>query len=146
METPSWSWKDFRSAKGIDGRPTVRCELNGWSALAAFLAGPERAFVVPYDPPMVRKQRDGNPSTQREPTDHETLIAREAVVEYLRVAGVPAPPEGVEWLLLLPSGIDPATFWSRLHDEMGDSTDFRPATAEAVVRAMSKALARPLVT
>lgn len=148
MDIPDWSWTDFpsasASASAIGSCPTLRCELNGWSALAAFLAGPEHAFEVPIAPQEVREQRDGESEVRRAPTDDERSIVRASVVEYLAVAGVPAPPEGIEWLLVLPSGSDPATFWSRLHHEMGQSTDFKPETARAVALAMSEALERLL--
>lgn len=144
MDAVSWSWADLRAPRDRAWRPVVRCELNGWSALAAFLAGPGHAFEVPARVGMVREWIDGVEQPPRPPTADELAGVHSDMANYLALAGVPAPPEGVEWEIVLPFGHDPQAFWSELYREMGDATDYRPETAPAVAAAMRAALDRVL--
>ena len=126
MDAVSWSWADLRAPRDRALRPVVRCQLSGWSALAAFLAGPRRAFEVPAQWGMVREWIDGVEQPPRPPTAEELAVVHADVTSYLALAGVPAPREGVDWEIVLPFGHDPATFWSRLSTESGDARRARP--------------------
>ena len=83
---------------------------TGWGMLAAWAAGTENVCKLPADDTgrevRVTIETGGVTETRMEPfTLHDRRTIDESVEDYLRDAGVPAPPRGFVWLMRLPPGI-----------------------------------------
>ncbi|WP_424465142.1 SDR family NAD(P)-dependent oxidoreductase [Pseudoclavibacter helvolus] len=107
-ELPTWSWNDFPTHSTRAGH-RVHLDLNGWTALIAYLAGPE--YVCQRTASYPTHSSDGGRLATA--TDEVRAIIHETTAEYLAHAGVPEQPFGVDWEIRLPHGVDER----RLHRE-----------------------------
>lgn len=110
----------------------VALAANGWQALVAALAGPEWVYQVREQPEPVSETIDGV-GASRPRTAGEDAIVRDALMAYLAENGVPAPPSGVEWRLILPAGIDAPQLWARLHRAVADLRPDEPVRDRVAV-------------
>ncbi len=100
-----YTWADFEQAPhGYSERPgALILEQNGWKALVAYAAGPERCRLIPLE-----QDRTVRVTTRRRvedawvETEHEEPYTQDDVdgvyadmADYLAEVGVPAPPVDV---------------------------------------------------
>ncbi|MGI8698951.1 MAG: DUF5956 family protein, partial [Mycobacteriales bacterium] len=108
-----WSQYEARAADAhADDASVITLSDNGWGALVAWLAGPQHTHRMPWNregatvsvtgerPPGKVVLRGVRPlaAAEAKEIDHE-------IYSSLTEAGVPPPPRGFAWLLVLPPGI-----------------------------------------
>lgn len=122
---------------------------NGWGALVAWLAGPQRTHRLPWNregatvaitverPPGTVVYRGVRPLAAAEAEEID-----DDVDSYLTDAGVPPRPRGFAWHLILPPGIASADeFWSTLSDALqaeGPEARHPRNTAAALARILDR--------
>lgn len=136
---PGWGWEDLQA--GVRGGDVVRLARNGWQALVAYLAGPDRVRAVGQDRRLVRwSASDGTggirPHSVSELDELETDLA-----EYLAHAGIEQPPPNVEWRLTLPQGLTEEVFWARINSHFDPAAYTRPGAGRETAAALREELA-----
>jgi hypothetical protein len=129
----SSSWTDFEEA--IAEHPeqpgVVVLEQNGWKALVAYAAGPERCRFIPADHDrtvrVTTRRRIGDTwveAQNEEPYTRDDVDELYAdMADYLAEAGVPAPPRDVRWVLDLPDGLSEDEFWAEVDEAVESAVD-----------------------
>lgn len=122
-----WDWDAFRRGEPTGGE-AIALPRTGWGALIAFLAGPAAVHAVSQHPAEGRWSRADGQSGRRPVAAAELEEAEELLIADLSYAGVPPPPRGVEWRLMLPPGVSQEQFGERVNLTMDDS-GYRPENA-----------------
>jgi hypothetical protein len=121
-----YTWADFEQAapERAERPGAVVLEQNGWKALVAFAAGPERCRLIPLEHDrtvrVTTRQRVGDAWVTSEHEEPYTKDDDDEVfgdmADYLADAGVPPPPRNVRWVLALPDGLTEDEFWDEVHE------------------------------
>lgn len=136
----TWTWDDFPHDPPRIGAE-VRLPANGWQALLAFLAGPGWVYTVASIDPETIPVADGTGNSSEEAwTDYDRRAVRDGLLDYLRTAGIPDPPEDVEWRLVLPEALTEDQLWAALNQAASDGPPFAASTADAVVARLRAAV------
>jgi hypothetical protein len=128
-----YTWADFeRAGPECAERPgAVVLEQNGWHALVAFAAGPERCRLIPLEQNrtvrVTTRRRVGSAWVESEHEEPYTQDDADEVyadmADYLADAGVPAPPRNVRWVLDLPEGLAEDEFWDEVNEAVDPAVD-----------------------
>ncbi|GAA2305019.1 hypothetical protein GCM10009853_072600 [Glycomyces scopariae] len=121
----------------LDGRSYLELIENGWGALIAAAAGPDRIRRAPLHLAdhitVTVHEYDDRTRTTREPrTVEDQRDIDDAIDEHLAEASLQPRPRGYRWFLQAPPGIDDAkAFWRHLNRTFADLTSIAPDPAEA---------------
>ena len=128
-----YAWAGFeRAAPEHSERPgSIILDQNGWHALVAYAAGPERCRLIPLEPTrtvrVTTRRRVGDAWVE---TEHEEPYTQEDddevygdMADYLAEAGVPPPPRNVRWILDLPEGLTEDEFWGEVNEAVDPAVD-----------------------
>lgn len=141
MTNVQWSWADF--PPGDRDEEAMRLPRTGWLALVAFLAGPRSVSFVKQPPAEVRWRSGSAAAGTRDLSREEVEEAESELAMDLELAGVDAPPPGIEWRLRLPAGVSEEEFGRLVNDQMapdGYHEGNARATAERLQRELSQLL------
>ncbi len=126
-------WAEFEEAtpEHAEGPGVVVLEQNGWKALVAYAAGPERCRIIPADHDrtvrVTTRRRVGDTWVEAEYEEPYTQDDVDEVyadmADYLAEAGVPAPPRDVRWVLDLPEGLTEDEFWDEVNEAVDPAVD-----------------------
>lgn len=134
-------WPRFERGGPEDlDRPGVDVlDQNGWQALVAYAAGPERCRTIPPEANRTVRvttgRRVGDAWVE---TVHEEPLSQAddddvygAMADFLANAGVPPPPRDVRWVLDLPDGMTQNEFWDEVYASVDPTWDACTAVANS---------------
>lgn len=140
------TWDDF--AIVTNPQSTWLLSETGWSAMVAWLAGPEwvvrRTAGAP--PPVVVVRPTGATSTRsaRPRTTREQAEIDDDIDDFLTASGCPERPRGYEWHLRTIPGVSEQRFWSYLDQHLNESDASSSSSPRDFVEHLRPVLSRLL--